>query len=156
MKPLICYGALLILLSCDLHSGDSSKMVMGAPKAIVTTSQNYDTAIKGPLAYAPKIPLLESNDTVEVKMDVRHKLYHISKDIAFAAWLYGDSLPGPVLRIKVGQTVKFSMTDRSNDSLHFDMQMQPMPHSIDFHSAMVNPEDKYRSINPGETISFTW
>lgn len=34
--------------------------------------------------------------------------------------------------------------------------MQPMPHSIDFHAAMVNPEDKYRSIFPGETIHFTW
>ncbi|HEY0433526.1 MAG TPA: multicopper oxidase domain-containing protein, partial [Chitinophagaceae bacterium] len=36
------------------------------------------------------------------------------------------------------------------------MNMTPMPHSIDFHSAMVNPEDKYRSINPGETIHFSW
>jgi nitrite reductase (NO-forming) len=34
--------------------------------------------------------------------------------------------------------------------------LQPMPHSIDFHAAMVNPEDKYRSIFPGETIHFTW
>jgi len=133
-------------------------MVMGAPKAVVTTNPNSDTALKGPLAYAPNIPSPESTDTVEVKMDVHHKLFHISKDVLFAAWLYGDSLPGPVLRIKVGQTVKFSMTDRSNDSLQvaMQMQMQPMPHSIDFHAAMVNPEDKYRSINPGETISFTW
>jgi nitrite reductase (NO-forming) len=36
------------------------------------------------------------------------------------------------------------------------MNMMPMPHSIDFHAAMVNPEDKYRSINPGETIQFIW
>jgi nitrite reductase (NO-forming) len=53
------------------------------------------------------------------------------------------------------------MTDRSNDSSMMSMtvgnqMLQPMPHSIDFHAAMVNPEDKYRSINAGETISFIW
>jgi nitrite reductase (NO-forming) len=53
------------------------------------------------------------------------------------------------------------MTDRSSDSSMMNMtiggqMLQPMPHSIDFHAAMVNPEDKYRSINPGETISFIW
>jgi nitrite reductase (NO-forming) len=42
----------------------------------------------------------------------------------------------------------------SNMAMH--MNMKPMPHSIDFHAAMVNPEDKYRSIQPGETIQFTW
>jgi nitrite reductase (NO-forming) len=30
----------------------------------------------------------------------------------------------------------------------------PMMHSMDFHSAMVSPQDKYRSIAPGQTISF--
>jgi nitrite reductase (NO-forming) len=52
------------------------------------------------------------------------------------------------------------MTDRSNDSsmqgMNMAMNMQPMPHSIDFHEAMVNPEDKYRTVSPGETIHFTW
>jgi nitrite reductase (NO-forming) len=48
------------------------------------------------------------------------------------------------------------MTDRSNEAMPAGLMMQPMQHSIDFHAAMVNPEDKWRSINPGETISFTW
>jgi len=30
----------------------------------------------------------------------------------------------------------------------------PMMHSMDFHSAMVSPQDKYRSIAPGQTIDF--
>ena len=30
----------------------------------------------------------------------------------------------------------------------------PMMHSMDFHAAMVSPQDKYRSIAPGQTISF--
>jgi nitrite reductase (NO-forming) len=104
---------------------------------------------------------LQDDDTVEVKIDVRHKLFTVRNGVSFTGWLFGDSLPGPVLRVRVGQTVKFSMTDRSIDTGMLNMQvggqmLKPMPHSIDFHAAMVNPEDKYRSIFPGETIHFTW
>jgi nitrite reductase (NO-forming) len=31
-----------------------------------------------------------------------------------------------------------------------------MPHSIDFHAAMVNPVEKYQSIGPGAKLQFEW
>ena len=135
-------------------------MVYGAPQATVT--KNHDNGSQtGPLAYAPNVPKLQDGDTIEVKIDVVHKLFTVKNGVSFTGWLFGDSLPGPVLRVRVGQTVKFSMTDRSNDSSMMSMgigghMLQPMPHSIDFHAAMVNPEDKYRSVSPGETIHFMW
>lgn len=148
----------ILFFSCQNNSpGNSkSKIVLGSPKAVVSTEPNSETRIKGPLAYAPSVPALEDGDTVEVKMDVTHKMILIAKGVSFTGWVFGDSLPGPVLRVRVGQTIKFSMTDRSDDSLSVSMGMRPMPHSIDFHSAMVNPADKYKSINAGETISFMW
>ena len=162
MKPLLFYCLFIVLLSCNQNQNSSanSKMAYGAPKAVVTDQPNNGKQ-KGPLAYAPNVPKLHDGDTVEVKIDVSHKLFTVKKDVSFTGWLFGDSLPGPILRVRVGQTVKFSMTDRSNDSSMMVMgvggqMLQPMPHSIDFHAAMVNPEDKYRSIQPGETISFTW
>lgn len=165
MKHLLPFCSLMILfISCNQKNGssnqDNSKMVYGAPKASVTNNPNHGKQT-GPLAYAPNVPQLQDGDTVEVKIDVSHKLFTVRNGISFIGWLFGDSLPGPVLRVRVGQTVKFSMTDRSNDSSLMTMgvgghMLQPMPHSIDFHAAMVNPEDKYRSINPGETINFIW
>jgi nitrite reductase (NO-forming) len=162
MKQLIFLSGLFIICSCSQNdkSGKQSNLVLGSPKAVVT-SQPDNGKQTGPLAYAPNVPKLQDGDTVEVKIDVTHKLFTVKNGVSFTGWLYGDSLPGPVLRIRVGQTVKFSMTDRSNDSTKMSMDMggqtlQPMPHSIDFHAAMVNPEDKYRSISPGETIHFTW
>ena len=162
MKPIFILCGLVFLISCNQreNSADNSKMVYGAPKATVTTQPNNEKQ-KGPLAYAPNIPKLQDGDTVEVKIDVTHKLFTVKNGVSFTGWLFGDSLPGPILRVRVGQTVKFSMTDRSNDSSAMAMgvggqMLHPMPHSIDFHAAMVNPEDKYRTINPGETINFTW
>ncbi|MGZ3938257.1 MAG: hypothetical protein ACXVLT_06125, partial [Flavisolibacter sp.] len=155
MKQLMVICSLFILCSCSQNdrSGKASDLVLGGPKAVVT-NQADNGKQTGPLAYAPNVPKPQDGDTVEVKIDVTHKLFTVKNGVSFTAWLYGDSLPGPVLRIRVGQTVKFSMTDRSNDSSKMTMGMggqmlQPMPHSIDFHAAMVNPEDKYRSISPG-------
>lgn len=153
---------LAIISSCNQDNSsnrNNSNMVYGAPKATVTSQPDHEKQ-KGPLAYGPEVPKLQDGDTVEVKIDVQHKLFTVKNGVQFTGWLFGDSLPGPVLRVRVGQTIKFSMTDRSNDStmmnMSMGMQMKPMPHSIDFHAAMVNPEDKYRSISPGETINFTW
>src|SRR5438067_203992 len=95
--------------SCNQEANtlSSTTIKMGAPKAIVTTTVDSRTQIIGPLSYAPQLPKLIDGDTIEVKMDVRHKLYQVANSIFFTAWVYGDSLPGPVLRIKLGQTVKF-------------------------------------------------
>jgi nitrite reductase (NO-forming) len=163
MKQFIPLVLLLILLNAcnnEKSSSADTKMVYGAPKAVVSTKPD-NSSQKGPLAYGPEVPKLQEGDTVEVKIDVSHKLFTVKKGFQFTGWLFGDSIPGPVLRVKVGQTIKFAMTDRSNDSAMIGMSMngmamQPMPHSIDFHAAMVNPEDKYRSISPGETINFMW
>ena len=161
MKHLFLYGSVVILFfSCsqDDHTNDSEKKY-GAPKAVITDQPNKEDKIKGPLAYAPDIPRTPEGDTVDVKFDVTHQLFQVSKTVSFTAWMFGGSVPGPVLKIRQGQTIRFSMTDRSNDTMKgmtMQVNMMPMPHSIDFHAAMVNPEDKYRTINPGETKSVTF
>jgi len=161
MKQLFFYIVIFILFTaCNQNTNtDNSNKVFGAPQATITNQPNNDTANKGPLAFGPEVTKLQDGDTVDVKFDVTHKLFRVSNDVSFTAWMFGNSVPGPVLKVRVGQTVRFSMTDRSNDTMSnmaMHMNMMPMPHSIDFHAAMVNPEDKYRSINPGETIQFTW
>ena len=161
MKQLFFYIVIFILFTaCNQNTNtDNSNKVFGAPQATITNQPNNDSANKGPLAFGPEVPKLQDGDTVDVKFDVTHKLFRVSNDVSFTAWMFGNSVPGPVLKVRVGQTVRFSMTDRSIDTMSnmaMHMNMMPMPHSIDFHAAMVNTEDKYRSINPGETIQFTW
>jgi nitrite reductase (NO-forming) len=150
----------ILFLLCSLYScnpgGAAERKVFGSAEATVT-SETTPAGIKGPLSYGPDVPATMQGDTVEVKFDVRHKKFHVKSDVAYTAWMFGDSVPGPILKVRVGQTVKFSMTNRSNEATPMAMDMNhSMPHSIDFHAAMVNPEDKYRTVNPGETLHFTW
>ena len=161
MKSLFFYaGCMLIAQACTSRNESAgSAKVYGSPQATVTNQPDNDRKSKGPLSYAPEVPKLQDGDTVDVKFDVTHQLFQISRAVTYTAWMFGGSVPGPVLKLRVGQTVRFAMTDRSNDTMHnmtMQMNMMPMQHSIDFHAAMVNPEDKYRSISPGETIHFTW
>jgi nitrite reductase (NO-forming) len=160
MKLLFFYTACIFTaVACHDNSPADDKKIYGAPKAIVTAGPNNERTNKGPLALGPEVPKLQEGDTIDVKFDVTHQLFNVTKAVAFNAWTFGGSVPGPVLKVRVGQTIRFSMTDRSNDSMSnmaLHVNMMPMPHSIDFHAAMVNPEDKYRSIQPGETIHFTW
>lgn len=161
MKYILIPLAIIILFPACLQNNkeNNDRKVYGAPKAKVTAAPDSIKENKGPLAFGPDVPKMQEGDTVDVKFDVRHQLFPISNTVSFTAWTFGGSVPGPVLRVRVGQTVRFTMTDRSNDTMHnmaMQMNMVPMQHSIDFHSAMVNPEDKYRSIQPGETIQFQW
>jgi nitrite reductase (NO-forming) len=91
----------------------------------------------------------------EVRLDTTHKIIEIAPGVKFSAWTFGDTVPGPTVRAKVGDRIKFTMTNRSDEPVPgVRMTASPMMHSMDFHSAMVSPQDKYRSIAPGQTISF--
>jgi nitrite reductase (NO-forming) len=60
-------------------------------------------------------------------------------------WTFGDEVPGPVLRVKVGDVVRITLKNPETNL---------MPHSIDFHSSMVAWNDEMRSINPGEELVY--
>jgi len=51
------------------------------------------------------------------------------------------SVPGPVLRVKVGDLVRIHLHNPATNT---------MPHSIDFHASMVAWNDEMTDINPGE------
>jgi nitrite reductase (NO-forming) len=106
---------------------------------------NMDATLK------PLVP-----DTVkEIRLDTTHKIIEIAPGVKFSAWTFGDQVPGPVVRARVGDRIKFSMTNRSDEPAPgLQVIAAPMMHSMDFHSAMVSPQDKYRSVAPGQTISF--
>jgi nitrite reductase (NO-forming) len=106
---------------------------------------SMDAAVK-PLAPEP---------VKEVRLDTTHKIIEIAPGVKFSAWTFGDQVPGPIVRARVGDRVKFSMTNRSDEPAPgIQVMAAPMMHSMDFHSAMVSPQDKYRSIAPGQTIDF--
>lgn len=107
------------------------------------------------LSIAPDIRPLDPSPVKTIRLDTTHKIIDIAPGVKFSAWTFGDHVPGPVIRARVGDRIEFSMTNRSDEAVP-GMQIiaPPMMHSMDFHAAMVSPQDKYHSIAPGQTITF--
>jgi nitrite reductase (NO-forming) len=109
----------------------------------------------GVISQGPELRPLDPSPVKVVRLDTTHKIIEIAPGVKFSAWTFGDQVPGPTVRARVGDRIKFSMTNRSDEAVPgVRITAEPMMHSMDFHAAMVSPQDKYRSIAPGQTIEF--
>ncbi len=135
---------------------DMRRMDFKPPKALVTSERHA-----GPFAAGNAISMdayvkpLSAEPVKEVRLDTTHKIIEIAPGVKFSAWTFGDTVPGPVVRAKAGDRIKFTMSNRSDEAVPgVRITAPPMMHSMDFHAAMVSPQDKYRSLAPGQTIAF--
>jgi len=133
---------------------DMSRMDMSPKPSTVTTDP---VTGKPPFSGATPVPALTPVGTEhvkEVRLDAINKVIDLAPGVKYAGWTFGNDIPGQTVRVRQGDLVKFVMTNRTNETIG-GMNVSPaMMHSIDFHSAMVSPQDKYKSIAPGETIRF--
>jgi nitrite reductase (NO-forming) len=157
--------ALAALAAC--HSGeqapakpvdkyDTAHMDFNPGPAKVENARHTGSFSKGSaLSLGPEVKPLVPDPVKEIQLDVTHKVIDLAPGVKFTAWTFGDQVPGPIIRARVGDRIKFSMTNRSDERMPgVNFTTAPMMHSMDFHAAMVSPTDKYRSIAPGQTISF--
>ncbi|MDQ3541805.1 MAG: multicopper oxidase domain-containing protein [Chloroflexota bacterium] len=92
--------------------------------------------------YQPFLPKVEPGPK-HISISCVDQTVYIAKDTPYAGWTFDGTIPGPVLRAVEGDTIT---TTIRNDA--------PLTHSLDFHSARVNPERGYRNLAPGE--EFQW
>jgi nitrite reductase (NO-forming) len=135
---------------------DPSGMVFGAPVATVTSERYTGAFTEGDaLSMTAELRPVGPEPVKTIRLDATHKMIEIAPGVTFSAWTFGDQVPGPTVRARVGDRVRFTMTNRSDEPVGGPrLTTAPLMHSMDFHSAMVAPDDKYRSIAPGQTIEF--
>lgn len=133
-----------------VSSLDTGNMVYGAPKSVL-----HDKILDGPILAGatslPAAPKLSDSRVLNVRMDVTHKVQEVADGVKMMVWTFGGDVPGPTVRVRQGDRIHFTMANRSTETAQVT---PPMPHSMDFHAAMVSPQDKYRSIGPGQTLEF--
>lgn len=135
---------------------DMAKMDFKPPPAEISNERHSGPFYGGEaLSLDALLKPLLPGPVKEIRLDTTHKIIEIAPGVKFSAWTFGDQVPGPAIRARVGDRIKFTMTNRSDEPAPgVQMTAAPMMHSMDFHAAMVSPQDKYRSIAPGQTISF--
>jgi nitrite reductase (NO-forming) len=153
---------LVFLVACDGGARqasdpyDPAKMDLKPKPARVTSAAGSGPfAAGGAVSTTAALKPLDPAPVKEIRLDTVHKIIEIAPGVAFSAWTFGDQVPGPTVRARVGDRIRFTMTNRSAEAMPgVRLTAAPMMHSMDFHAAMVSPQDKYRSIAPGQTIEF--
>ena len=150
--------ALTALAACNQRTDlyDPANIILKSKPAEVTSERNKGAFASGAsLSTGAELKPLDLSPIKEVRLDTTHKIIEIAPGVKFSAWTFGDQVPGPTVRARVGDKIRFVMTNRSNEPVPaVSLVAAPMMHSMDFHAAMVSPQDKYRSIAPGQTITF--
>jgi nitrite reductase (NO-forming) len=79
----------------------------------------------------------------QVRMTTAHVRHLITPRVRYDAWTFDSTVPGPVVRVTVGDTVEFTIVNVSM-----------MQHSMDFHAAEIAPSRAYVNVNPGDSLTF--
>jgi nitrite reductase (NO-forming) len=154
-------AAILLVNGCNpaappVDPYDISKMDLKPLPAKMSTERHTGAFADGAaLSMGAELKPLDPSPVKTIRLDTTHRIIEIAPGVKFSAWTFGGQVPGPTVRARVGDRIKFSMTNRSDESVPgVQFAAAPMMHSMDFHAAMVSPQDKYRSIAPGQTIEF--
>lgn len=112
----------------------------------VTPTPDVPVAAHDPhQTFDPTLPPASSAPVKEITLHVKDMVSEIAPNVPVDVWTYEGTVPGPILHVNQGDTVKFTLIN--------DAQIQ---HSIDFHAAQTAWNVNYVSINPGEKLSFEW
>src|SRR5215831_11759459 len=155
-------AAVALLAACDRGAQqaadpyDPSNIDLKPVPAQLSSERHQGAFADGrALSLTAELKPLDSAPVKTVRLDTVHKIIEIAPGVKYSAWTFGNQVPGPSIRARVGDRIKFSMTNRTDERMPgVQVTAAPMMHSMDFHAAMVSPQDKYRSIAPGQTIEF--
>jgi nitrite reductase (NO-forming) len=117
----------------------------GGPE--VATDVEADPAAPAPVVFDPTAPDRLEGDVHDIELVMTEELMTVAPGFVQEVWTFGGTVPGPVIRVKVGDLVRVRLVNPSENEL---------PHSIDFHSSQVAWNDEMRSIAPGEELMYEW
>jgi len=129
-------GAAAASAAPDDHSGP-------AP----TTDVAADPNAPAPVTYDATAPARLKGEVHDIDLVMTEQEMTVAPGFVQKVWTFNGTVPGPVIRVKVGDTIRITLKNPSENQL---------PHSIDFHSSQVAWNDEMRSIAPGEELVYEW
>lgn len=143
---------LLLLIACQSSSParDTSASPASArtPDLRPPSSVSHGEAPVGAVSAAtPERPVIapprSSTRYHRIRMETVHVRHEVAPGVFYDAWTFDSTVPGPVIRVTVGDTVDFTLVNAAK-----------MPHSMDFHAAEIAPDRAYRNVNPRDSVQF--
>jgi nitrite reductase (NO-forming) len=134
-------GTVTVAGAAPSPSGDSH----GGPAASTDVAPNPSASpyeLRDPTA-----PSLMPGTQHEITLTVEEKVMTVAAGYEQRVWTFNGSVPGPVIRVKVGDQITVHLVNPATNDLW---------HSVDFHASQVAWNDEMTSIKPGESKDYVW
>jgi nitrite reductase (NO-forming) len=97
---------------------DVTKMdLKPAPAKVIGERHKGAFAEGAALSTGAELKPLDPSPVKTIRLDTTHKIIEIAPGVKFSAWTFGDQVPGPTIRARVGDKIRFSMTNRSDEAV---------------------------------------
>jgi nitrite reductase (NO-forming) len=90
-------------------------------------------------------PVVMSGNVHDIDLPIIEQDMTVAAGYVVHAWTFGGTVPGPVIRVHLGDTVNVHLTNRGS-----------MSHSIDFHASQTAMNHQMVEIKPGATFTYTF
>ena len=148
--------AMAIGIPAKNSSGASAASASGGPSSTTSTQPSTPASPVAETAEpAAETTVLKNTQSASVPaykpgvqrlvIDVFEKDVEIAPGKVQRVWTFGPKVPGPVIRVRVGDTIKTTLRNKGS-----------LPHSIDFHAARIAPNRAFRDVKPGESFTFSF
>ena len=97
--------------------------------------------------YDPVAPVVLTGTVHDIDLTVEEKDMTVAAGYVVHVWTFNGTVPGPVIRVHLGDTVRVHLHNPASAT---------MAHSIDFHASQTAMNDQMVSINPGESLTYTF
>jgi nitrite reductase (NO-forming) len=95
--------------------------------------------------FDPKAPAVLEGRVHDIDLPIIEKDITIAEGFVVHAWTFGGTVPGPTIRVHLGDTVNVHLTNQGQ-----------MSHSIDFHASQTAMNHQMVEIAPGDTFTYTF
>ena len=137
MNNFISSSAKIITILTFSVAAISAPNVFATDEAKLTTAPNVPPAIK---RNAPT--------TVVIKLEANEYVGELEEGVKYGFWSYNGTVPGPMARVRVGDTVQFHLSNLKDNT---------QPHNIDIHAVNgAHGGAALSAVSPGENKVFTF
>jgi nitrite reductase (NO-forming) len=133
----------------------ASPPAASSPAAAAAPAASVAAAPAATVAPDPNAPAYEVFDPIapavlpgtvhDLDFPIVDKVMSVGKGYVVHAWTFGGSVPGPTIRVHLGDTVRIHLRNVSN-----------MSHSIDFHASQTAMNHQMVEIKPGAAFTYTF
>jgi nitrite reductase (NO-forming) len=130
------------------HAQEPTPTPPGAPVGSGGTQPGTGAATpipQPPAAFSPMDPVLPpvTPGPKQVTLTAEETTVYVAENVAYAGWSFNGTIPGPPVRVRVGDQVTVTVRNRA-----------AMSHSLDTHAAQTPPDVNYPVVQPGQ--EYTW